>query len=124
MSQPYQPFQPLLTNGGQQSFALTVQQYPAAKSLTGIVHSYLQVSTPKPTPYPMIPDGAPAIFISAKSTQIGGTLSQALDIQIQQAGDYFGIRFYPGALRHFFKLNLAEITVVSLIDCYDKLAYY
>lgn len=51
MSQPYRPFQPLLTNGGRQSFAL-----------------------------------------------------------IQQSGDYFGIRFYPGALRHFFNLDLSEIT--------------
>ncbi len=110
MSQLYQPFQPLLTNGGRQSFALTVQQYPAIKSLAGIVHSYLQVSTPKPTPYPMIPDGTQAIFISTDSIQIGGAQPQALDIKLQQSGDYFGIRFYPGALRHFFKLNLSEIT--------------
>jgi hypothetical protein len=27
-----------------------------------------------------------------------------------KAGDYFGIRFYPGALRNFFDLNLSEIT--------------
>jgi len=106
----YQPFQPLLTAGGRQRFSLTVQQTPANKHLYGIVHSYLQVSTQQPTPYPMIPDGAPAIFISTESLQIGGAQTQALDLQLQKPGDYFGIRFYPGALRHFFKLNLSEIT--------------
>ena len=52
----------------------------------------------------------PAVFLSTDSIQIGGTQPQSLDIQIQQPGDYFGIRFYPGALRYFFKLNLSEIT--------------
>jgi len=123
-SQLYRPFQPLLTNGGLQSFALTVQQYPANKSLAGIVHSYLQVSTAKPTPYPMIPDGTQAIFISAESTQIGGAQSQACDIQILQPGDYFGIRFYPGALRHFFKLNLSEITEQFVDSQYFPCRYF
>ncbi|NOX42643.1 MAG: AraC family transcriptional regulator [Gammaproteobacteria bacterium] len=59
---------------------------------------------------PVIPDGTQAVFISPHSTQIGGAQSQALDMQILQPGDYFGIRFYPGALRHFFSLNLTEIT--------------
>ncbi|MDH3325611.1 MAG: helix-turn-helix domain-containing protein [Gammaproteobacteria bacterium] len=109
-NQLYQPFQPLLTNKGRQSFGLSVQQYPAKGRLAGAIHSYLQVTTPKPTLYPMIPDGTQAIFISEESIQIGGAHSQSMDIQIHQAGDYFGIRFYPGALRHFFKLNLSEIT--------------
>jgi len=52
----------------------------------------------------------PAVFISAGSIRVGGIQPQSLDMQIQQPGDYFGIRFYPGALRHFFKLNLSEIT--------------
>jgi AraC-like DNA-binding protein len=124
MSQAYQPFQPLLTKGGRKCFALTVQEYPAQNIMAGIVHSYLQVSTPKPTSYPMIPDGTQAIFISAESTQIGGAQTQAVDIQIHQAGDYFGIRFYPGALRHFFKLNLAEITGQFVDSQYFPCRYF
>ncbi len=124
MSHPYQPFQPLLTNGGRQSFDLTVQQHPANKRLVGIVHSYLQVSTSKPTPYPIMPDGTQAIFISAESTLIGGAHTQALDIQIQKPGDYFGIRFYPGALRHFFNLNLSEITGQFVESQYFPCRYF
>lgn len=41
---------------------------------------------------------------------IGGTQTKATEIQILKPGDYFGIRFYPGALRNFFNLNLFEIT--------------
>lgn len=110
MNQLYQPFQPLLTHGGQHRFGLTVQQHPARKSLAGVVHSYLQVAISKPTPYTVIPDGSQAIFISAESIRVGGAHRQALDVQIQEPGDYFGIRFYPGALRHFFNLNLSDIT--------------
>lgn len=110
MDQVYSPFQPLLTTGGQKCFGLSVQEFPAQKKLAGFVRSYLQVSTLKPTPYPVMPDGTQAVFISAESIQIGGAQTQAVDIQIHQAGDYFGIWFYPGVLRHFFKLNVAEIT--------------
>ena len=110
MSHLYHSFQPLLTNSGQQRFSITAQQIPAANRLAGIVHSYLQINAHQPTLYPIIPDGMLAVFISADSIKVGGTQPQSLDIKIQQPGDYFGIRFYPGALRHFFKLNLAEIT--------------
>jgi len=110
MSTLYRPFQPLLTDSGQQCFALAAQQSPATGRLKGIVHSYLQIKTSRPTPYPIIPDGMQAIFISTESIQLSGAQAQALDLQIQQSGEYFGIRFYPGALRHFFHLNLAEIS--------------
>lgn len=110
MNELYKPFQPLLTGTGLKRFELSLAYSPACKSLRGIIHSYLQVRTEKPTPYPVIPDGAQAIFISPHGSQLGGTQSQACDIQILQPGDYFGIRFYPGALRYFFDLNLFEIT--------------
>lgn len=57
-----------------------------------------------------MPDGTQAIFISKDCIQIGGAQTKALDKQIMGSGDYFGICFFPGALRHFFKLNLSEIT--------------
>jgi len=110
MNELFKSFQPTLTESGLKRFDLSLQHSPASKILKGIVHSYLQISTEKPTPYPIIPDGAQAIFISPHGSRISGAQSQARDIQILQAGDYFGIRFYPGALRYFFDLNLFEIT--------------
>lgn len=91
-------------------FELSLQYSPACKILNGIVHSYLQISTDKATPYPVIPDGTQAVYISPQGSIIGGAQSRASDIQILQAGEYFGIHFYPGALRFFFDLNLIEIT--------------
>jgi AraC-like DNA-binding protein len=87
-----------------------MQQTFACRHLTGIVHSYLQVNATSPTPYPVMPDGTQAIFFSCQGSLIGGALSRMRELQLLQTGEYFGIRFYPGALRHFFKLDLAEIT--------------
>lgn len=109
MTKLYAPFQPLLTDSGLQRFSLEMQQCPPSKYLSGIVHSYLQVHTPKPTPYPMIPDGTQALFVSQVSTRLSGGIRQAISLQLPAPGEYFGVRFYPGALRHFFKLNLGEI---------------
>lgn len=106
----YQPFQPLLSYSGLQNFELSLLQSPADSRLQGVVHSYLQITTAKATPYPVLPDGTQAVFISPDGTRISGAQSQTLNIQILHPGEYFGIRFYPGALRHFFKLNLSEIT--------------
>lgn len=106
----YQPFQLTLTESGLKCFGLSLQYTPPCKALTGIVHSYLQICAVKPTPYPVLPDGTQAIFVSPDGLMIGGAQTHAHDVQILQPGDYFGIRFYPGTLRHFFQLNLAEIT--------------
>ena len=110
VSQLYRPFQALLTASGLQHFGLGMQECPAARQLEGIVHSYIQVSTARPTAYPVMPDGTQAIFFSSQGTLIGGALSRMRELQLLQTGEYFGIRFQPGALRHFFKLDLAEIT--------------
>ena len=110
MNEIYSPFQPTLTDAGLERFEIFLEYSPACKTLRGIVHSYLQISTAKPTPYPVMPDGTQAVFIGPHASKIGGAQTQARDIQILQPGDYFGIRFYPGALRYFFDLNLSEIT--------------
>lgn len=110
MNEIYKPFQPILTKAGLKSFNLSLEHTTACEILSGVVHSYLQISTENPTPYPIIPDGTQAIFISPCGTKISGAQSQAHDIQILQPGKYFGIRFYPGALRHFFNFNFFEIT--------------
>lgn len=41
---------------------------------------------------------------------IGGAQLEAREIQLLEPGEYFGIWFLPGALRHFVDLNLSEIS--------------
>jgi AraC-like DNA-binding protein len=110
MSHIYTPFQPTLSPTGLSHLKLGYEYSPACDILEGIVHSYIQITTYKPTPYPTILDGTQAVFISSNKSIIGGSQSQAVDIKILEAGTYFGVWFYPAALRHFFSLNLSEIT--------------
>ena len=110
MNQIYKPFQPTLTETGLRKLVLSLQYSLPNKRLIGVVHSYLQVSTANPTPYPVLPDGSQAIFISPQGVIVGGAQTLARDIPMLYPGEYFGIRFYPGVLRHFFDLNLSEIT--------------
>ena len=105
----YAPFQPLLTDTGLRSFSFKMQQCPVSPGLRGIAHSYLQISTPKTSDYPVIPDGTQALYVSEYGTMISGGLTQAIELKLPSAGEYFGIRFYPGALRHLFRVNINEI---------------
>lgn len=106
----YQPFQPLMTGSGQRRFGLTVRQLQPGRLLANRVYAYLQVCAQRPTPYPVIPDGTQAVFISENMTRIGGARRSTMELYLSQPGDYFGICFYPGALRHFFAVDVAEIT--------------
>jgi AraC-like DNA-binding protein len=109
MTNLYVPFQPLLTDSGLQRFSFNLQECQASTGLKGIVHSYLQIHTPKPSAYPMIPDGTQALFVGQHGSMISGGIRQALELQLPAAGDYFGIRFQPGALRHLFNVDINEI---------------
>lgn len=106
----YQPFQPVLSTSGLQRFGLGLEQRRATKPLSRVVHSYLQITTDSPLSYALIPDGTQAVFMSRHGSFVGGVQSQATDIPIAQAGEYFGIRFYPGALPCFFADKVSEIT--------------
>lgn len=110
MNEIYRPFQPTLTQPGLKQFGLTMKSTMPWESLKGIVYSYLQIKAEKPTPYPVMPDGTQAIYMSAQGLMIGGAQLQARDIQLLKPGEYFGVWFYPGSLRHFFDLNLVEIS--------------
>ena len=110
MNDLYKPFQPTLTDSGLKSFGLSLKQAPVSKALTGIVHSYLQVTTTKPTPYPIIPDGTQAFFMSPLGIKIGVINKHAFDLQLLQRGEYFGVRFNPGALRCFLDIDLSEFS--------------
>lgn len=110
MNTQYIPFQPTLTQYGLKKFGLILEKAQPVKTLKGIVHSYLQIKSAKPTLYPVIPDGTQAIYMSPEGLMIGGAQLHALDIQLPQPGEYFGIWFYPGSIRHLFDFNLSEIT--------------
>ena len=110
MASLFNPFQPTLTQAHLKQHGLTLTQSLPCDALQHSVHSYLQIRAQKATPYTVIPDASQAIFISPHGAQINGALYQACEIPILQPGEYFGIRFYPGSLRHFFDLNLSEIS--------------
>jgi AraC-like DNA-binding protein len=110
MYELFRSFQPTLTKSGMAEFGLSLKCSAPCVALKKVIHSYLQIRAEKPTPYPVIPDGTQSIFISPYGSMVGGAQIQTRDIQILAAGEYFGIRFYSGALRHFFSLDLSEIT--------------
>lgn len=103
-------FQPTLTESGLGCFGLSVRYALPTRPLNKRVHSFLQVNAIKPTAYLVIPDGTQSVYMSSRSIMIGGAQSRAREILIPSAGEYFGIRFYPGALRHFLDIDLSEIT--------------
>ncbi len=106
----FKPFQPTISETGLSNFGLSLQSLSPSNILKGAVHSYLQITAQRPTPYPVMPDGSQSIFISPQGSMVGGARLEAYDIQILGPGEYFGIRFYPGALRYFFNLDVSEIT--------------
>ncbi len=106
----YNPFQPALSSSALKLLGISLQYFKSCDSLKNIIHSYLEICVTRPISYPVIPDGTQAVFISPDGSMIGGAQSKANDIEILKEGKYFGIRFFPGAIRHFFDLNLAEIT--------------
>lgn len=93
-----------------QTLGLSGTMQKPNKLLLGKVYCYLQISTKTVSPYPVVPDGTQAIYFSSRGIRIGGAQVQTQDLQLEGGEDYFGIWFYPGALRHFFDLNLSEIT--------------
>lgn len=110
MDKFYRPFQPTLTQAGLHQLGLSMRAREPCEALKSIVHSYLQIKTERQTLYPVMPDGTQAIYISPQGAMIGGALTEARDVPLLQPGEYFGIWFYPGALRHLFAFNLSEIS--------------
>ncbi|WAK04530.1 helix-turn-helix domain-containing protein [Methylobacter sp. YRD-M1] len=109
MDNPYLPFQPTLTELALKRHGLSLRSMPACSMLSGAVHSYLQINASRATPYPVIPDGTHAIYISPSGAFLVGAQSTAMDIDLLKPGEYFGIRFFPGKLRHFIDVNVSEI---------------
>lgn len=124
MSITYRPFQPTLTHTGLKQFDLMMESAKPCNILMGKVFSYLQIKSKKPTPYPVMPDGTQAIYISSQGLMVGGAQLRAQDIHLLEPGEYFGIWFYPGALRHFFDVNLSEITGQFVDEKYFTCRYF
>jgi AraC-like DNA-binding protein len=110
MSKLYEPFQATLTKAGLKHFGLRLRSSQPCGILKGKVHSYLQINAQRPSPYPVMPDGTQAIYISNQGSMIAGAHNKTRVIQLLKPGEYFGIWFYPGALRYFFNLNLNDIS--------------
>lgn len=106
----YHPFQAALTQPGLKKLGLDLKMSKPCELLRGKVFSYLQIKAERPTPYPVMPDGTQAIYISAHGSMISGAQLELRNIRLLEPGEYFGIWFYPGALRYFFDLNLNEIS--------------
>lgn len=114
MAQPYRPFQPTLTPLGLKRHGLSLVTQPPSPALCGVVQAYLQIHASDATPYPVIPDGTHAIYLSRHGAFLVGAQSRAMDIEIQKPGDYFGIWFFPGTLRHFVDIDVSEIKNTSV----------
>ncbi len=110
----FEPFQPLLTHDvlAQKGIALEVRQ--PSDALKGIVHSYLQITTTKPTQYIIMPDGMEAFYISPQGVKVSRVLDRAVELDIKVPDQYFGIRFYAGGLNRFFKTKA---------DCFSSEVY-
>lgn len=104
----YEPFQPLQTACAQQALGLKIQSCRPQGKLAELVHSFIQVSVDRPTTYPVIPDGLSAIYVGKQATLCTSPLTEPLDFQLPEAGEYFGIRFFPGALRRLYSLDLTH----------------
>lgn len=105
----YQPFQPTLTSQGQSHFGIDVQLLKPNEPLEGIVYAFVQVKVDQPTVYPIVPDGTNILFFSKCRESFGGTQAKILEVPLATPkGEYFGIWFYPGAIRHVFNVDLAE----------------
>lgn len=110
MNGSYRPFQATLTPPGLGQLGLSLEIRQPAAVLAGVVFSYLQIKATRPTPYPIVPDGTQALYLSQEGTLLGGALTVSTEIALLQPGEYFGLWFYPGALRHFYRLDLSEIS--------------
>ncbi|WP_421848490.1 helix-turn-helix domain-containing protein [Marinomonas sp.] len=107
----YQPFQPTLTNVGQEQLGLSVQVHKPCLGLSDDVYAFVEVNTRFSTMYPIVPDGTNMLFFSICSESFGGTQSSILDIPLNAGGGpYFGIWFQPGKLRSFFDVDVSEST--------------
>ncbi|HBA33408.1 MAG TPA: hypothetical protein DCZ12_04655 [Gammaproteobacteria bacterium] len=124
MSKFYNPFQPTLTHHGLKQFNLSMESIRPCEFFRGKVFSFLQIKAEIPTPYPVMPDGTQAVYISPKGSMIGGAQLSAQDMHLLEPGEYFGIWFYPGALRHFFDLDLSEITGQFVEKSYFACRYF
>jgi len=79
------------------------------KALESTVYAFVQVRTGQTAIYPIVPDGTNILFFSSCRESFGGTQSKILEIPLTiPDGEYFGIWFYPGAMRHFFNIDLSE----------------
>lgn len=107
---PYSPFQPILTPAGLRHSGITAVQHAPRSLLQDKVFSYIQIKVTQPTPYHVLPDATQALYFSPQKCWLSGVQRMAFAVPLFEPGEYFGVRFLPGVLRHFFALEVAEVT--------------
>ncbi|MEZ9231413.1 helix-turn-helix domain-containing protein [Vibrio amylolyticus] len=114
-SEIYKPFQPFLSDVVLESKGVTLEERPPSNLLSGIVHSYLQVTTTKPIRYSVMPDGMEAFYISSCGVKISGFQERAFELNLPKPGQYFGVRFHPGGLQSFLDIK-SSVIASKIVD--------
>ena len=104
MASHYFPYQPTLSPTGLSRYDLHLCTLPPGPPLRSVVHRYIKIRARKATLYPVIPDGTHALYLTSTGVKLSAGLSRAMIIPIAQAGDYYGVHFYPGALQRLAKV--------------------
>lgn len=117
----FSPFQPTLTSKGQSAFGLDVALHKPDTRLATEVFAFVNVTIRHATVYPIVPDATNMLLFSKCQQSFGGTQPSILEVPLTLVhGEYFGIWFYPGAMRRFFDVDIAEST--GLVTDLDFLA--
>ena len=115
--QMYQPYQPTISSAGLQHYHLYMEAHAAGGILSSLVHRFIKISATQATDYPVIPDATHALYFSQNGSLLSGGLTQPINLRIPQAGEYFGIHFFPAALQRMFKHDFSE-TADAIVDAH------
>lgn len=110
MTLRYSPFQPTLAKETAERFGLKIEYLRPCPAFADKVITYLHIRASRPTPYPVFPDSTQAIYLSQYGAFVGGPGVSIIDMQLPHAGEYFGIWFQPGVLRHWLSVDLSEVS--------------
>lgn len=118
----YHPVQPAADSSPES--ALFYREYAPGELLRPYVHCYWELyckdlpslhslSVPhSPLSYRVIADGCIDLILDTQQYNgilIAGIADTYFDVPMRQSASYFGIRFLPGAIHHFFLLSAGEL---------------
>ncbi|WP_158587182.1 helix-turn-helix transcriptional regulator [Motilimonas pumila] len=104
----YQPFQPVLTSDALYHAGIQLHWQRPSGALATRVYAWLQLEVTQACDYQVVPDACISLFFSPHKVMVAGTQRQLRRFTFPYAGQYFGIAFYPGAIKDFFRVDLTE----------------